>query len=50
MGWICLNLGRLRRVENTPFEVLRKWERILSDLFSGFRRLDVLIFLWDLVV
>jgi hypothetical protein len=50
MGWIWLNLGRLRCVENTPFEVLRKWEWFLSDLFSGFRRLDVPVFLWGHIV
>jgi hypothetical protein len=46
MGWICLNLGRIQYVEDTPFEVLGKWEGLLPDLFSGFRRLDTPIFLW----
>jgi hypothetical protein len=49
MGWICLDLGRLRYVEDTPFEVLGEWERVLFDLFSWYRRLDTPIFLWGLI-
>lgn len=45
MGWICSNLGRLRYVEDTPFEVLWKRERVLPDFFLGFRRFDVPVFL-----
>jgi hypothetical protein len=50
MGWICLDLGRLCYVENTPFEVPGEWERVLSDLFSWLRRLDIPIFLWGAIV
>jgi hypothetical protein len=50
MGQIYSNLRRLCDVEDTPFEILRKWERILLDFFHGFRRLDVPIFLWDFIV
>jgi len=45
-GWIYLNLGRLQYVDDTPFEVLGKRERLLPDLFSGFRGLDITVFLW----
>jgi len=45
-----LNLGRLQYVEDTPFEVLGKRVRLLPDLFSGFRRLNITIFLWVPIV
>jgi hypothetical protein len=45
MGQIYSNLRRLCDVEDTPFEIPRKLERILLDFFCGFRRLDVPIFL-----
>jgi len=50
MGWICSNLRRLQHVKDAPLEVLGKWERLLPDLFSGFRRFDIPIFLWVLIV
>jgi hypothetical protein len=50
MGQIYSNLRRLCEIEDTPFEIPRKWERILPDFFRGFRRLDVPIFLGGFIV
>jgi hypothetical protein len=50
MGWICLDLGRLRYVEDTPFEVLGERERVLSDFFSRLGRLDIPFFCWGDIV
>jgi len=50
MEQIDSNLRRLCDVENTPFEILWKWERVLPDLFRRFRRLDASVLLWGFVV
>jgi hypothetical protein len=44
------NLGGFQYVDERPLKVLRKWEGVLPDLFSGFGRLNVPIFLWGPIV